>query len=633
MDTNFYPIDDLVEHLEANRPVLTPNHRLARRIRLAWAHRQAGLGKSAWLTPPVMSLEHWWRHCHALRSLAGDRLPGIVSAAQERALWLRCVTEDESSLLRPGAAAELASEAHRNLLLWEIDWRAAGIAQQFNFEDDGRSFLLWAARFETGLQRLELATLTQLVPGLAAACPVDRLLLVEFGDLPPCYRNGLANQCPEVVHYRAGRQSAACTLQACDSHSGELEAAARWARESYQADPNRRIGILLPGLAQERQHIERQLHLEFQSNPRQPDSLPVNFSAGVPLGHCGPVKAALSLLALPVKKMRLAELGRVLMTRYRDSTELERELEAWGALLDAAREPMTPDLLRHQLQRASGESGDHLRLHRQLLQAGEARQLRARRLPSRWSEVFREQLAAHGWPGPGPLDSVEYQQVEEFQGSLASLAELDRISGELDYASGLAAFKDLALGTVFQAKTADAPIQVLGLLEAAGLQFDALWLCNMGASEWPGAARPNPFIPVSLQRRLQMPHADAGRELEYARQLLDHLRQSCTEMVASYARQEEDIPAQPSNLVRGAASRPLWADSAWPGHWKRWTLYRPRRSVLRRPVTLAEAARSWPTRPNAPSGRLPPIGLPPVPCRNPGLPSPPRSAAPFCTMQ
>ena len=29
---NFYPVDSLLEHLAVNRPILTPNHRLARRM-------------------------------------------------------------------------------------------------------------------------------------------------------------------------------------------------------------------------------------------------------------------------------------------------------------------------------------------------------------------------------------------------------------------------------------------------------------------------------------------------------------------------------------------------------------------------------------------------------------------------
>ena len=69
-------------------------------------------------------------------------------------------------------------------------------------------------------------------------------------------------------------------------------------------------------------------------------------------------------------------------------------------------------------------------------------------------------------------------------------------------------------------------VQVLGPLEAAGLGFDQLWLCGMQADRWPAPARPNPFIPQPLQRRLQMPHASAQREWAFATALMDQFTRS-----------------------------------------------------------------------------------------------------------
>jgi probable DNA repair protein len=89
----------------------------------------------------------------------------------------------------------------------------------------------------------------------------------------------------------------------------------------------------------------------------------------------------------------------------------------------------------------------------------------------------------------------------------------------------------------------------------------------MGADEWPAAARPNPFIPVSLQRAARMPHADAARELEYARQLLQHLCQSSGELIASFARLEDETPAAASSLLSDASWRPLFSQRAWPANW------------------------------------------------------------------
>ncbi len=66
----------------------------------------------------------------------------------------------------------------------------------------------------------------------------------------------------------------------------------------------------------------------------------------------------------------------------------------------------------------------------------------------------------------------------------------------------------------FQAQSPAANVQILGILEAGGLLFDALWISGLDDSNWPAQPKPNPFIPKRLQRELKMPHASAERELE-----------------------------------------------------------------------------------------------------------------------
>ena len=57
---SFYDVEPLAAWLSAGVPVITPNFRLARRIKLAWGQRQQRAGIETWETPRVMPLEHWW---------------------------------------------------------------------------------------------------------------------------------------------------------------------------------------------------------------------------------------------------------------------------------------------------------------------------------------------------------------------------------------------------------------------------------------------------------------------------------------------------------------------------------------------------------------------------------------------
>ena len=252
---------------------------------------------------------------------------------------------------------------------------------------------------------------------------------------------------------------------------------------------------------------------------------------------------------------------------FRAAGELELAQRAWLQLARDAVEPVTPATLRRALDRAAQQSDTQSQLARVLLTAGQQRELRTEQPASSWADRFVALLEAFGWPGEGPLDSLEYQQVEQFYAAMSALTELEPLQGSLDYSAALAALEQACAGTMFQAQTPDAPIQVLGVLEAAGLQFDAIWICGMAAGEWPPSPNPNPFIPRQLQRAAGMPHADANRELAYASRLLDHLRASTGELTASYARLEDEIAVPASALVAEFPAAPPLADAPWPATW------------------------------------------------------------------
>ena len=546
-DTSFYPVESLVEALEAGTLVLTPNHRLARRIKQAWGRYQSANGVTAWLTPRVMSLDHWWQHCYRHQVWQGSDYPGVASSLQQRILWRRVVEQSEiaASLLRPAAAADLAQSAHQTLLLWELNWRSSALRQSFEFYDDSRLFLSWADNYEQRLQSLQLAQLEQVVPRLAGVKSEARIVLAEFTELPPLYRTSLAKQSEELVFHEGHKNAATCRLTSAETRKDEIEAAACWARSQHADAPDKRLAILVPDLHSERQEVERILRREFHADARRPDTLPVNFSAGVAVSRCPPVQLALSMLWLCCQPASLAEISALLSSRYRSSEARPQEMTALRELLERGREPISLGGLRAQLQRHISDTDARL----VGLAQPDQRALHQRYLPSLWRSRFHEILAEFGWPGPGPMDSLEYQQLALFYRCLDQFASLDTVLNTVDYREALAALEQICSETVFQAETPDAPIQILGLLEAAGLAFDAVWVCGMASTAFPAAANPNPLIPLSLQRSAGMPHADASRELAYADKILQQLRQACGTLVASFARLEQGVELSPSALV------------------------------------------------------------------------------------
>ena len=110
-------------------------------------------------------------------------------------------------------------------------------------------------------------------------------------------------------------------------------------------------------------------------------------------------------------------------------------------------------------------------------------------------------------------------------------------------------FDHLLKSTLFQSEGSSAPVQILGLLECAGISFDQLWMISMDAETWPAPAKPNPFLPISLQRQLHVPHSCAQRELEYSEIITRRITSSAQKVIMSWHQLEGDKHLAPSPLL------------------------------------------------------------------------------------
>lgn len=149
------------------------------------------------------------------------------------------------------------------------------------------------------------------------------------------------------------------------------------------------------------------------------------------------------------------------------------------------------------------------------------------------------------------LSSDEYQQYERFKQALEEFSSLRSLNQTQGYQAWWRVLKQwLAQITHQSQSTWIQPIQIMGMLEAGGQYFDALWVMGLDDQAWPRPAQPNAFLPLALQREHQMPRADAQRELQYAHALTERFLISADQVVLSYARQQADAELMPSPLIQ-----------------------------------------------------------------------------------
>jgi probable DNA repair protein len=184
------------------------------------------------------------------------------------------------------------------------------------------------------------------------------------------------------------------------------------------------------------------------------------------------------------------------------------------------------------------------------------------RSPSDWARAFGDALALLGFPGERPLDSAEYQTLKKWHEVLAGFAGLDRVAARMGFAEALGRLQRMAADAVFEPEAPDRPIQVLGVLEAAGMVFDHLWVVGLSDEDWPMPPRANPFLPLRVQSQAGVPGASPASALQLAERRTEEWLSGAAEVVLSHPRREADRDLAPSPLIARIPERALEI----PGH-------------------------------------------------------------------
>ena len=562
----------LYRYLRDGGLVLTVNNRLARQIRESYDHKRVHEGAEAWLRPQVHSLLAW---CEGqFRSLRQG--PEILGPAQSLRLWENIIEADQDrrTLLHVPQTARRALRAHQLLIRYGVDFTAAQAAL------DQQAFLHWRSQWLQMAEHHGWVDAAASVRLLAAALEEHRCaapkqaILAGFDQLTPDVAL-LADvlkrlSCSVEMWAPAPPSSTHLTLFDAADPQAEVACCARWIRNIRKAEPLARIGIVVPRLEDYRGFFATVFQDELDPTgilEGVETNLAFNISLGRPAGQEGPVYAALRLLQVG-SRLTTDDFGWLLRSPY--VGRFRRDFSIRAKLDKALRESGTPEWTLSSLQkfcsrfcRDQQKQGGDVQTVLNLLAARS--RIDKRRLPGDWAESFLQDLQQLGWPGDRPLSSREFQAAETLQKLLADLAGLDRVSRPMARREAVSILARLATDTEFQPESQGNEVQVLGLLESAGLSFDYLWLPGLHDGALPQPPRPNPFIPLTVQRRAGMERADAARERRFAEQVAERLFHCAPEVVLSWPRQIDGIAQRPSPLLPALATGgPVLADTAHP---------------------------------------------------------------------
>jgi ATP-dependent helicase/nuclease subunit B len=550
--------------LQAGALLVTANQRLARHLVAEYADWQRAQGAQVWEAPDIQSWPAWLERCwqESFGLLDGDAPQQLLNEFQELALWEEVIrSADSEPLLQVPAAARTARDAWQLLHAWKLSVPRS----QETASEDVAVFARWARaygqRCTTG-RWLDSARLADAVRGAFGAgrlTPPPTVLIAGFDELTPQQDelfDALRQSGVAVLPLPARMQAVRTARIGFDDRLAEIKAAAGWARAALESG-HARIGIVVQDLSVQRAAILRifdETLVPAALLPGAPVVRPYNVSLGEPLASRPVVHAALLALEFGSGQMPVARVGTLLRSPFLAGASGEAGARAQfdAFLRQAGEETLSVTVLLRRARSALAQP--HMAtplLAAQLHAWRDAIPSRSQRLPpSSWSELFARLLKLIGWPGEGPLDSESHQAVEAWRELLAAFAAQDLVDDRLTYAEALASLRRMALERVFQPQTPAAPVQLLGLFEASGLEFDSLWVMGLDDESWPPVPRPNPFLPLDLQRARHLPHASAERELEFARLLTERLAASAAEVIFSYPLNVGDEKRRASPLIQ-----------------------------------------------------------------------------------
>ncbi len=548
--------------------------------RLAQTLRGEQPAESAvWLTRQALTLAQWQAGLVEEALLCGiSDLPQLLDPYAEGLLWEQVIADSLANHVAdvvalfdlPGLAAS-AMEAHALCGAWYLS--ASGTA------DETRLFVGWQQDFQARCQQSDWADGAALrerlidlleaghlsLPGRIVFAGFDRLTPQENRLTTILAARGVALE--YVAFSAVDREISPFShgpgtnqVFACADSEAECHAVVAWAQRQLAANPAARIAIVAPDLASVRERLSYLLDDTFHPQAIRPDSAEMprcfNFSLGRPLAETPIVRSALDLLSLGSGRIKQAQerLSALLLASFWGAASAEcDEL----AQLDASMRRdlpyfTTPDALLRLATRLAEKSPGQAEQTMAALAAGLAILAKAARRQSagEWGACFGAALTAFGWPGERSLSSHEFQARRAFIDLLNRFGQFDEVLGPLSQSAALSRLRELSRQRVFQPETRGQPaIQVLGVLESAGLRFDALWVMGMNDDRWPPSPRPNPLLSAETQRLAGSTHACAEVELDFARCVHARLLLAAPRVDFSWSRADGNRVLRPSPLL------------------------------------------------------------------------------------
>ncbi len=565
---------------DKNGLVLVPTERLANQVCVAWSNTKE-LDLPAWQAPHVYSILSWLKNCwdemHDLH-LESVTPWAMAERAQRLYFWEKTINQ-----FNPGLGSRfssIADETYNDLCAYYLS-----IDMVPSDTSGSRQFKLWCKTYAKLMRDngfIQPNECWQLLESNLKKCEpktYESIYLYGFQSIPPLQRNILgeaADQCVLLDPFCIDmtdqlddlsqnvrpsfhpRYERICNLEKArkikfyDAQE-ELAAAADWAAHELKIQPNQRIGILMPDLLNRLGETYRAINTALAAKNI---NIPVNFSVGIPLSATPIIAGALELLSSIERDQPLSHWLRLIYSPYTafELLSLQEKANLEQKLRKNSQFNFTLHQFLYEIEKITTSVNMRavVDTFRSLATAKEKSASRKSTLFtfSECSERMQTILDKQNWPGTRTLSSLEYQQLNQWHCLMEQFRGLDNLGERVNLSKAVQVLTSMANDHIFHEQTPDSSLQVLGLLDASGLQFGKAWILGLDHKTFPQLPLINPLLPAYYQKKHRLPRSDATRELAIARSLLQGFHANTGSLICSYPLQRDEELSIESPLLR-----------------------------------------------------------------------------------
>ena len=499
----------VLTHLHPNSTIITPNNRLAKTLLEDYLNAS---GQNVLEKPNCLSYDALIEQCYLKLThyTPHHAHPILLTTQQTRYLWKKQLSIDTDPV-QQGLVTKVY-EAWSRCQLWQIDVNHG----LFNTTPQTMQFQTWSNLFSRTLNELKLITTELIVPYLLKQpipCSSNQMIWFCFDEYTPQQTHlqqhfedqGILN-----IHLDLHPQHSEQSLLEATDEQQESHLLIHWLKQNLQLQ-HPRIGVVVPSLNQKASQFNRLLQRHFQKDQ-------FNISLGKTLSDYALVSHALTWLGLGKEILKQEHAMLLLNSPFLAFSQEEMLDRAQFAQDNTLLQERIIDqtLLIHELAQTAPKLATALQGIKNYPKMAS---------PNTWITLFQERLAHLGFPGEYALDSSNYQCYQRLQLLFDEFKQLNLLTPIMSLSEAITLLTDLTQTTIFQPEQiTTAPIQILGLLEATGCQFDTLWVSGMTDDCLPQKTKFTPFIPIQLQKEKGLPYTSPNKEFELAEKTLSRFK-------------------------------------------------------------------------------------------------------------